>query len=569
MQLLDARRLTGPNLLSRSPQVVVELGFDSGEDAGAAVDPYLIELARMRTALGFSGAVTPTVRVHLHGADVGYDAAIDVMLACAEMSEWAALSACETLAGRPPLPLEPKQREVEEILRRDRNPRLVALQAEAERRGLPFLWDDESVSIGAGSGSKTYSRTTPPDPAEVPWGTLTSIPIALVTGTNGKTTCTRLLARIAREAGVRVGSASSDEIAVGAEVIDTGDCTGPAAARTVLRRSDVDLAVLETARGGILRRGLAVSECDAALITNVSDDHLGGYGIDDLPAMTRVKSVIAHAVRATGTVVVSAHDPKLVQFEPAQAAKVVFFANLERDDATARAVLKDHRTRGKSCVFAEDGGIYIAAGADSHALVRVDAVPITCGGAAAYNVDNVLACVAMALALGIGDEAIVRGLLAFQLSDNPGRGELSEHRGVRVLLDFGHNAEGIRAVLEWVARLRQPTPGRLTVIAGAAGDRSNRDFEEVAQVILSANPDRVLLRDLPGYLRGRAPGEVPGLFQSALTSRGVSEARVEIVESEVAGLAAAFEEARPGDLVVVLVHLERAAVHAFLDALPE
>jgi len=244
-------------------------------------------------------------------------------------------------------PLVAPDRERQELA--GRGEALEALDGEtneATRRALPLLWDDEHVSIGEGSRSACWPRAALPDVADVPWQDLGAIPVALVTGTNGKTTSTRLLARMAREAGFRVGAASSDEISIGTQVVQNGDWTGPAAARIVLRDTGVDFAVLETARGGILRRGLAVESCDAALITNISDDHLGSYGVDDLAAMTRVKAVVADAVRPAGTVVLNAHDEKLVALASSLDRAVVFFANLDRDDPAARAVIAGARARG-------------------------------------------------------------------------------------------------------------------------------------------------------------------------------------------------------------------------------
>lgn len=566
MELIDARRLTGPSHLSRAPLVIVELGLTAPETVEAALDAYLGELARIRAALGLPGQVSLEVRADRRGVVAGYEAPIDVMLACAEMSEWAALSACEVLAGRAALPLSPKQGEVAELLRRDRSPHLLALAAEAARRDLPLLWDDEQISVGEGRFSMCWPRVSLPEVSEVPWASLGAIPVALVTGTNGKTTSTRLLARIAREAGLCVGAASSDEIAIGGEISDRGDWTGPAAARAVLRSTGVDLAVLETARGGILRRGLAVSRCDAALITNVADDHLGSAGIDDLADMVRVKSVVAQAVSASGAVVLNAHDARLVALAPSLTARVVFFANLDRDDAQARAVIARARARGEGAVFAEGGEVFAAQGGALQHVVAVAAVPITFGGAAGYNVENVAACVAMARALGLGHDAIVRGLCGFQPADNPRRGELLGRGKVRVLLDFGHNPDGIRGVMQLTRALREGRPGRLIVVAGAAGDRSEHDIAEVARAIVAARPDRVLLRDLGAYLRGRAPGEVPQMFSRALSASGFPPQAVSTVDSEVAALRSVFDAAEPGDFVVVLVHLDSAAVHAFLDA---
>ena len=287
MRLVDARRLTGPNHLSRAPLVIVEIALEPSESAGAACDAYRGELRRMRAAFGLEADVPMLTRLHHGGAVFGYEAPVDAMLACAEMSEWAVESAAEVMAGRPPCSVEPKRVVIAEVLERDRNPRLVALAAEARRRDVPFLWDDDVVSLGTGKRSTSFPKAELPDLASVAWETLGAIPTVLVTGTNGKTTSSRLLARIATEAGLRVGTTSTDGITVGSELLEDGDWTGPAAARIVLRRADVDLAVLETARGGILRRGLAVDTCDAALVTNVSDDHIGLYGIDDVEAMAR------------------------------------------------------------------------------------------------------------------------------------------------------------------------------------------------------------------------------------------------------------------------------------------
>jgi UDP-N-acetylmuramyl tripeptide synthase len=574
--LVDPRRLTGPNLLSRSPLVVVELALDVADVFSHARDVYLAELGRMRSALGMPHDVVPViVRAHRGGAVIAYEEPIDVMLPCTEMSEWAALSACEILGHRAPLSLEPKRTEIAAMLAKDRSPRLVALQAEAKKRNVPFFWDDEAISVGAGSRSQVWPRHELPDVADVDWSKIGGIPIALVTGTNGKTTSTRLLARVVREAGHRVGSTTSDAVVIGDKTLEEGDWTGPAAARTVLRNPDVDFAVLETARGGILRRGLAMDWCDAALITNVSEDHTGGYGIDDLAAMTRVKAVTAQAVRKNGHVVLNAHDPKLVALEKSLDPEVVFFADLDAGDSAARAVLETHRARGGASVYAEAGAIVIEHGTSRSPLLRVDEVPITFGGAAPHNVENVLGVVAMADSLGLSEASIKAALRGFQQTDNPGRGDVFEHDGVRVMLDFGHNPAGVRKVLRLVESLRRGSrpdadadadadQGRLFVCAASAGDRSDHEISEMCGAIADAEPEHVFVRELTGYLRGRIPGQVPRLIRHELVGHGVAAGAITLVDGEVACLERATSGARAGDFVLVLVHLERTAVTAFL-----
>lgn len=568
MLLVDTRRLTGPNLLARAPLVIVEIDLEEGDTVSAALAAYVRELGRMRAAVGLAAEVSPVVRTHTGGAVFGYEAPLDEMLACAEMSEWAGMSASRALSGEAPLPLEPKRAEVAALLSKDASPNLRAIAAVARQRGLPFLWDDALVTVGAGARALTFGRYEAPEPDAVPWETLARLPVVLITGTNGKTTCARLMARVAREAGRRVGFSSTGGVVVGAKTIEEGDWTGPAAARVVLRRPDVDFAVLETARGGILRRGLAVDFADAALITNVSDDHLGLYGIDDLEAMTQVKSIIADVVPASGVVVLNARDPKLVGLSARLAARVVFFCDLETADAAARAFIASRRARGETVILADGGDIVIAEGAAARSLGRVDAAPITFGGVARYNVENILGVVGLAHGLELPEEALARAVASFGARDNPGRGELVDYDGVKVFLDFGHNPEAVRAALHLVTDLRRRTGGCLTVITGSAGDRSNREIEDVAGAIVDAKPDTVLVRDLPGYLRGRAPGEVPALFRSIFLARGFPEGALHVVGSEVEALELAFAAAvargRAGDVVALLVHLDHEEVQALL-----
>ncbi len=574
MILVDTRRLTGANHISRAPLVIVEITLEAQERLEAVRAAYAAELGRMRMALGLADDVSLLVRPHVGGGVLAYESPLDTMLACAEMSEWAALSATELLAARAALPLEPKRSEVAAMLEEQKSPRLLELSAEADRRGVPFVWDDETLTLGMGARSASFPiapRSALPDVGDVPWDALGRIPVALVTGTNGKTTSARLLARIALTAGLHVGCASTGGVTFDGEVVETGDWTGPAAARMVLARKDVELAVLETARGGILRRGLAVSSCDVALITNVSDDHLGLYGIDDVDAMVHVKATIARVVMQKGAAVLCAHEPRFVALARdlrRGGRETIFFADLDAPaQDEARAVIADARAGGHRCVFAQ-GGLVVTAAGNATTLLRIDEIPLTFGGAAPYNVKNVLGVVAAALALGLPRDAMIRALRAFDMKDNPGRGQLTEHDGVRVLLDFGHNPESVRGVMQLVSRLRDARMprGKLTVVTGSAGDRPDRELADVCAAIWEARPDRVLVRELSHYLRGRAPLEVPAIFRRELLALGLPDSSFALVDSEVAALRTALADAVPRDFIVVLVHVEEEETRAFLTS---
>ncbi len=562
MRLEDARRLTGPNLLGSGPLVVAELVLEPNERAGDAVAAWLGELNRLRGALGLGAVTASRVRASRGFVAVAFEAPLDELMAGAEAAEWAGLSAAELSAGRPALPLEPKRAELAAMLSRDRSPRLRELATEAARRGVPFLWDDAEVSLGHGRRSVTFPLRELPAADAVAWERLGAVPIALVTGTNGKTTSTRLLARMVSEAGRAAGFCCSDGISIGTRTLKDGDWTGPAAARLVLRDAEVEVAVLETARGGILRRGLATEACDAALITNISDDHLGTYGIDDLDAMAEVKAVVAKAVRPGGTVVLNARDPRLMALAPRFGAAVTVFADLERDEAAAGAV-RAHLERGGRAVVARGGELLELDGRVESKLLPVARVPITFGGAARYNVENALGAVAMARGLGVETAAIVRALTGFV--DNPGRGETRELGGVTVFIDFAHNPDGVASALSVARALKRAPSARLTVITGCAGDRTDAEIEAIARCVHEAGAGRIYVRELEHYLRGRAPGVVPALFQRAFVALGLEASAIAQAASEVDALERAVGESKTGDVVALLVHVEREEVRRWIE----
>lgn len=546
MRALEGRRLLGPNLLAPTPLVLVEVALDPGDDLAECVAAFAAQLARMRRALGFEAEVDLLVRPHRGGAVIAYRARRDELLAHVEASEWAAESASVVLTGKAPLPLSPRVEEARAMLERDRNDRLIALIEDAHRAQIPVLLDDESISLGYGVHSKTYARSALP--AEIEEG-LGAVPVALITGTNGKTTTTRLLAHLAREVGV-VGNTSSDGVVVDGVVIERGDCTGPMAARMVLRDPRVEVAVLETARGGILRRGLAVDACDVAVITNVAADHLHDYGIDDVDAMLRAKAVVAQIARRG--VVLNAGDPRLVALARELRAPVLWFGDRSVIPQDTRAVSADAEA------------IWIHEGAQVTRVMAIAELPIAFGGRARYNVHNALAAIAAALVLGIPRETFAPRLASFHAADNPGRGQLREHDGVRYLIDFAHNADGVRALAPVIEALRGT--GTLTVIAGTPGDRSDDDLLAIADAIAALRPRHVLVRELHDYLRGRELGAVPAIYARGLAERGLGDAYT-LVASEHDGLQRARTLAQPGDLVVLLTHVDPEGVEAFFRAL--
>jgi len=418
-----------------------------------------------------------------------------------------------------------------------------------------MLSDDKRVSVGLGTGSRSWPLSrAPASPERVRWSGLHDVPVALVTGTNGKTTTVRLLAEMARAAGRVAGITSTDQVDVGDQTVAVGDYSGPNGARTVLRDRRVELAVLEVARGGILRRGLPVPHAQAALVTNVANDHLGEYGIHDLDSLADAKLVVAKAVGDEGRVVLNADDPRLLARGPGLGRPLTWFT-LDPDHPE---VVAHVAAGGDACVLEGDELVFHAGGA-RRPVVPVRDLPFTLGGAARHNVANALAAIGVASALGLPLAAIRSGLRQFDNSPgrNPGRLNRWQIDGRDVFLDFAHNPHGLAALIETTRAL---PARRRAIVIGQAGDRDDDVIAELARVAWSLPPDRVFIKEMESYLRGRERGVIPGLIAAELRRAGARDEIVSHHDTELEAVEAALAWAEPGDLVVLTVHEEREAV---------
>ncbi len=563
MRRQSSRRLTGLNLATDLPAAVTEVVTADADSEG--VDRFVNEWRRQASALCVAAGLTEAplgMRRYPGGLSLTIEAPIDLLYPVIDLNDRAVDRAIALVEDDSVPEAAELGDELIAALAAARQPALMALQAEAARRDVPFLWDDDEVSVGHGRFAVTWPADALPEVTEVDWRARRSIPIALITGTNGKTTTSRMLARIAKQAGYLPGNTSSDGVYMDGELVEEGDWTGPGAARTVLRHAEVDFAVLETARGGILRRGLGVPRADAAIVTNVDADHLGEYGIDDVPAMAGVKATVGRVVHSEGRVVLCADEPHLAGLDTAAlfVAPVVWFGG----DPGA-PLITAHLQAGGEAWLLEEEILLRCIGRQRETLMGVAEIPATIGGAARHNALNALGAAALASAVGIDLPTIADGLRTFGLhrADNPGRAEVRDVDGVRVILDFGHNPHGLTAMIGMTARMLERQPGRLFVSTAQAGDRSNEDIRGLCATIADAKPAHIFVRDLAQYRRGREPGEVPSVFRDCFASLGFGDV-VTICPSEVEVMERALEMAEPGDLVLMALHTERQAIDRLL-----
>ena len=563
MKVEDVRRLTGPNLQTRLAAATAQLRFEENESPEEIVRIWKQELKTVCAHLPFDSTRT-TERHFKNGAALTMEAPIDVLYTAVAAMEKSLERTQALLNKQEPENIDTITTELEKALEEEQNPLLLALQEEAQKRNVPFLWDDDYVSLGYGRYSQTWPARQCPKVTDLPWENFKSIPIAIITGTNGKTTSARLLARMVYESGLRVGNSSTDGIHINGQSLEEGDWTGPGAARTILRHPEVECAILETARGGILRRGLGVDLCDAALVTNVHNDHLGDYGINSIEDMAEVKGVVYSIVQEKGQRVYNIDDPY-----------VQSLANKSSATKTLTSVkgysteLQEHVANGGACAYLEEDELIYQNKTQRIVLANVKEMPLAQDGAALYNISNALGCLSLALALNIQADAIERALKTFgaRPDDNPGRGNCLTVNGVRVLLDFGHNPHGVRAVMQ-MGNAALTSGQRMSVCIGQAGDRSDTDIAELAEVIEAAKPAHVFLREMPEqYLRGRQKGEVIEVFKNAFLQKGMDAGQITSALSEIEALKLGLDWAEPGDFVIHLVHMERQAIKDYFATL--
>jgi UDP-N-acetylmuramyl tripeptide synthase len=569
----DSRRLTGANLYFDGTGAALETAPGLAFDAGTLLR-WRGNIARVRAALGWPhGAIV--VREHATGASLAFAAPLDQLYAATEANEWALYSALGVRAEYVPIGIQDEEVrphaahfDDDEALRRLRGvaaaeakPALRALVDAAHARGIPAHADDDALSIGEGEAAQAWPLQALPSPDAVPWARLRGVPKAVVTGSNGKTTTVRLLAAMLRAHGLRAGYSSTDGLFIGGERAEAGDYSGPVGARTVLRDPRVQAAVLETARGGLLRRGLVANDARVAVVTNVSADHFGEYGVHTLDDIAEVKLVVAKSLAADGLLVLNADDPMLAQHAASTGVSRSGWFALSLDTALARSAL--------ACGV-RDGRLLLSLDGSEHDLGSIADMPLTLGGSARYNIANIAAASLAAQALGIAATAIASVLARFGASnaDNPGRLQRWTLGGVQVLLDYAHNPDGLRGLLQVADGLRGN--GRMALLLGHAGNRLEEDFRALAAVAAEAKPDRVWLKDIGGdYLRGRAPGEIAAILFGALRAAGLDADALPVCLDETQASREALQWARPGDLLVLPIHEpeRRDVVVALLDRL--
>jgi cyanophycin synthetase len=439
--------------------------------------------------------------------------------------------------------------------------------------GIDFLSPDISrpvretgggiVEVNAAPGFRMHLQPSEGRPRNVarpvidalfPRGTDSRIPIFAITGTNGKSTTARMVSRILTEAGMRVGLTNTSGVYVDGRLLLAADASGPKSARMLLRNPTVDAAVLETARGGILREGLGFDRCDVGAVLNVTADHLGLKGIETVDDLARVKSIVAEAVARRGWCVLNADDPMTVRMARHAGGKLVWFS-MRGGDAMS-GPLRRHIDEGGLAVVREPGplGGTLALWRATHREPLLDAadIPATLAGSAEFNIANALAAAAMTIAYGVDVEVVRRALGHFTSSFEECPGRLNIHdapHGVRVIVDYAHNEAAITALGRLIDTMR-PNHGRVYGVVSIPGDRRDEDLYRMGELAAGIF-DEIMFREAPDG-RGRPAGSINALMTEGALGTGKDPRTLHRLPSEEIATQACLEAARPGDLIVIM-----------------
>lgn len=384
-----------------------------------------------------------------------------------------------------------------------------------------------------------------------------NIPVVAITGTNGKTTTTRIINSTLSRMGYCVGMTSTDGIYINGKCIDVGDDTGFESAKCILFNKDVDIAVLETARGGIIKKGLAYDLADVAVITNITDDHLGIDNINSMEELCKVKSLVAEAVKKDGNVIINADDKWSKEIINRINSNIIYYSSDFNNE-----LIKENINKKKTAIYIKDNYIYVNNRGREYKVVNINDIPITLNGTLEFNVENAMAACAALVAMEIDYSMIKIGLENFNLEDNLGRFNIYDYNGIKVVLDYGHNIEGYKKVLP---TLKSIGKGKITGIIGIPCDRNDYVAKEVGN-ISAKYLDKIIIKEDKDR-RGRESGEVPKLIKEGILEIN-KDANIKIILNEVEALKVALNEASRGDIIIVFFEKFKPLVE-FIESIQE
>lgn len=555
-------RLFGANSFFDISGAVIDVHVKDHKDE--LVKLYLSEIDRVLPALGWEADYKSGYKTYSQGIRFAISAPFDLLWPATDLVEYIWLSVRHKLELGEFLSLDEAKSHMLPLINKYQHLVYRKVYAEAKRRSLNVFENGSKIAIGSGK----YAYIVDLDKLvydDIPWSEIKEIPAVMVTGTNGKTTTVRLTRFICKSAGKVVGYCSSDWIMVGDDVIETGDLSGPSGNQGVMMNLSVEVAVLEVARGGLLRRGVLTNFVRGATVTNVSEDHLGEDGVDTVEELSDAKALVYKAVAPGGYSIVNLDNSLMrKQSEKLSTRKICITKDINNPEYTS--YLRD----AAYICHTRDNAFYWrdSSGADKLIATFAD-TPITVNGYALHNVENAMHAIALSFSLGNSIEQIGIALKQYENTpeNNQGRANVFRYKGATIIVDFAHNIAGVEAMMH-LARAYLKDDGRLGIVFGNTGNRMYLN-DGITDAIAKGKPSMVVIKELVTYLRGTEPGQLVTQMRNMLISKGIKPKDICLADNEFAALDIVLDFVKSGDVFLFVAHESTAEVIAKLKAVED
>ncbi|MBX9597652.1 MAG: hypothetical protein K2X04_03640 [Burkholderiales bacterium] len=532
-------------------------------DAGAVIDVvlhgnieevserYVNELSRLLAVLSIKDYAVKMITFS-NGFNVAIRYPYDLLMVACEILDWVWYDIVDLIDDDIPIKFERSKRRFKTMIRENQQLLLRKVYTTARQKQVNFFVHKDLLILGSGIHQFRSKLNNITKLADIPWGKIADIPSVLITGTNGKTTTTRLTEFICRKAKLVSGYCSTDWVMVNNKLVAEGDLSGPSGHQFVLMHPKVELAILEVARGGIIKRGLLPNYATAATVTNIFHDHIGQNGIENLADLAAAKAIVYNGLKTDGIAIINLDDEHIRAFPLNNSRKAYLSTKLNAEE------IQPFITMNNFVVYLDNQQIVIQTCNEVHRLNNITQIPITVHGLAQYNYENVLHATALTFALGLTPAQIMFGLAKFGADARSNFGRWNYYHSKvagHLVVDIAHNLAGVRNILDLAQEFRKlhGLNGRLGLMYGNTADR-RETIPEVVKIILEHKVDLLVIKEFQESLRGSVLGEMPELFRLELLRQGYPQVQLKVIPNELEATEYILAQAQPEDMYLLCSH---------------
>ena len=551
-QLYDAKffssRLLGQSRFFDRAGAVIDIEWTENNQQIAAT--FAEELNKLLAKLPVKEYEVKTL-VFSNGFNVALSYPYDLLMVACEILDWVWADITDLFDLERPVNLQRSVRRFKKIIAENQKLILRKIYNKAIEQKVNFFVNKDVIVLGSGVYQFKAKLNKILKLGDIPWKKIKDIPMVLITGTNGKTTTTRLTEFICRKSGLKSGYCSTDWVMINGKLVSEGDLSGPSGHQFVLSSPKVEVAILEVARGGMIKRGLLPNYAKAATVTNIAYDHIGQNGIENLNDLAAAKGIVYSGLKDDGIAIINLDDKHITAL-PVSHRKAFLSTKLDEKK------IDKYLNKDNFVVFLDGKSIILKTANERHVLNQIDEIPVTVNGLATYNYENVLHAVSLSYCLGVEPKKIIRGLAKFGGDDKSNFGRWNYYSSVNhghLVVDIAHNPAGLESVLNLAGGFRKlhNVKGKFGLMYGNTADRRDT-MPEIADIIIRHNVDYVVIKEFQESLRGSQPGEMPEAFKQVLIKKGYPARKIKVIPNEVEAVQHILGTSKANDMNILCSH---------------